>query len=154
MRASRSASATRSICANISYEHSIPMTSPSSKGATAAVSDAVEHVEILILGSGAGGAVTATALAEAGHEVLILEEGPNADTARIASNSTDAISLLYRNGGMTPMLGRQSIAFVEGRCVGGSTEINSGFWHRLPEDSYYRWKADELLADFTPEMME
>ena len=118
------------------------------------MSDAVEHVEILILGSGAGGAVTATALAEAGHEVLILEEGPNADTARIASNSTDAISLLYRNGGMTPILGRQSIAFVEGRCVGGSTEINSGFWHRLPEDSYYRWKADELLADFTPEMME
>ncbi len=110
--------------------------------------------EILVVGSGAGGAVTATALAEAGHEVLILEEGPNADTARIASNSTEAISLLYRNGGMTPMLGRQSIAFVEGRCVGGSTEINSGFWHRLPEDSYYRWTADELLADFTPEIME
>src|SRR6266852_5120057 len=87
------------------------------------MSDAVERVEILIVGSGAGGAVTATAL-------------------------------LYRNGGMTPMLGRQSIAFVEGRCVGGSTEINSGFWHRLPEDSYYRWKADELLADFTPEIME
>ena len=98
------------------------------------MSDAVHRVdaggrlttEILVVGSGAGGAVTATALAEAGHEVLILEEGPNADTARIASNSTEAISLLYRNGGMTPLLGKQSIAFVEGRCVGGSTEINSG----------------------------
>src|SRR6185369_8325114 len=109
--------------------------------------------QILIVGSGAGGAATATALAEAGCDVLILEEGPNVDTSRIASNSTDAISLLYRNGGMTPMLGRQSTAFVEGRCVGGSTEINSGFWHRLPEDTYLRWKANELLADFTAEIM-
>ena len=110
--------------------------------------------EVLVVGSGAGGAATAAALAEGGYEVLILEEGPNADTSGLASNSTDAMSLLYRNGGMTPMLGRQSIAFVEGRCVGGSTEINSGFWHRLPADAYGRWQSNMLLADFSPELME
>ncbi len=110
--------------------------------------------EILVVGSGAGGAVTAAALAEGGREVLLLEEGPNVDTSRIATNSPDAISLLYRNGGMTPMLGRQSIAFVEGRCVGGSTEINSGFWHRVPMDAYGRWQANVMLADFTPSIME
>jgi nucleoside-diphosphate-sugar epimerase/choline dehydrogenase-like flavoprotein len=110
--------------------------------------------EILVVGSGAGGAVTAAALAEGGREVLLLEEGPNVDTSRIATNSPGAISLLYRNGGMTPMLGRQSIAFVEGRCVGGSTEINSGFWHRVPMDAYGRWQANALLADFTPGIME
>ncbi len=111
------------------------------------------RTEILVVGSGAGGAVTAAALAEAGHEVLLLEEGPHADTSRIATNSTRAISELYRNGGMTPILGRQSMAFVEGRCVGGSTEINSGLWHRMPDDAYPRWRSEYLVAELTPSGM-
>lgn len=110
--------------------------------------------EVLVIGSGAGGAATAMALAEEGYEVVVLEEGPDTDTTRIASNSVEAIGQLYRNGGMTPMLGTQSIAFVEGRCVGGSTEINSGFWHRVPPEAYDRWRTEALLADFTPEIME
>ncbi len=112
------------------------------------------RTEILVVGSGAGGAVTAAFLSGAGYEVTLLEEGPNEDTSRIVSNSTEAIARLYRNGGMTPILGKQSIAYVEGRCVGGSTEINSGFWHRLPPDSYPRWKTAALLDAFTPEVME
>ncbi len=110
-------------------------------------------VQVIVIGSGAGGALTAATFAEQGYDVMILEEGPNVDTTSIVSNSTEALSTLYRNGGMTPILGSQSIAYVEGRCVGGSTEVNSGFWHRLPPDSYYRWKADYLLDDFTPGTM-
>lgn len=112
------------------------------------------EAQILVIGSGAGGATTAAALAEQGYEVLMVEEGPDVDTATIDSNSIDAIERLYRNGGMTPILGNQSIAYVEGRCVGGSTEINSGFWHRVPTDCYHRWRTDALLDAFTPEMME
>ena len=125
------------------------MTAP----ATATTHDELT-TEILVVGSGAGGAATAVALAEAGHEVLILEEGPDTDTAQITSNSTEAIARLYRNGGMTPMLGNQSMAFVEGRCVGGSTEINSAFWHRVPPESYDRWRTEALLTDFTADRME
>ncbi|MFT5441829.1 MAG: nucleoside-diphosphate-sugar epimerase/choline dehydrogenase-like flavoprotein [Myxococcota bacterium] len=109
--------------------------------------------QVVVIGSGAGGAMTAATLAEGGYEVLILEEGPRLDTSAIVSNSTDALSSLYRNGGMTPILGAQNIAYVEGRCVGGSTEVNSGFWHRLPKDSYYRWKADYLLDEFSESTM-
>lgn len=110
--------------------------------------------QVLVVGSGAGGALTASALSEQGFEVVLLEEGPNLDTASMVSNSPEAIARLYRNGGLTPILGNQSIAYVEGRCVGGSTEVNSAFWHRLPPDSYYRWKTDFLLADFSQEMMQ
>ena len=110
--------------------------------------------EVLVVGSGAGGAATATVLAEAGCDVLVLEEGPNADTKDIVSNSPAAMSLLYRNGGMTPMVGRQSIAFVEGRCVGGSTEINSGFWHRLPDDAYERWGATFLVSELSRRVLD
>ena len=92
------------------------------------------RTQVVIVGSGAGGAATAVVLAEQGYEVLILEEGANVDTSQMNSNSIQAIASLYRNGGLTPTLGNQAIAYVEGRCVGGSTEINSGFWHRLPPE--------------------
>lgn len=111
------------------------------------------RTQVLVVGSGAGGATTAVVLAESGFDVLVLEEGPDLDTRRLASNSPAAVSQLYRNGGLTPMFGGQSVAFVEGRCVGGSTEINSGFWHRLPMDCHDRWKADVLLDDFEPELL-
>jgi nucleoside-diphosphate-sugar epimerase len=114
----------------------------------------VIRTQVVVVGSGAGGAVTAATLAARGFEVLLLEEGPNVDTAAVASNSPQAISLLYRNGGLTPIFGNQTIAYVEGRCVGGSTEINSAFWHRLPPDCYHRWSTDFLLEEFTPEVME
>ncbi len=110
--------------------------------------------QAIVVGSGAGGALTAAHLAERGYDVLLLEEGPRVDATSIRSNSTEAISRLYRNGGMTPILGNLNMAYVEGRCVGGSTEVNSGFWHRLPADSYYRWKADYLLDEFEPDAMD
>ena len=113
-----------------------------------------ERTQVLVIGSGAGGATTARVLAEEGIEVTLVEEGPDIDTASIDSNSIDAIERLYRNGGMAPILGNQNIAYVEGRCVGGSTEINSGFWHRLPPDCYHRWRSEALLDDFSPERMD
>jgi nucleoside-diphosphate-sugar epimerase len=111
------------------------------------------RTEVLVIGSGAGGAATAATLASRGYEVVVLEEGPNLDTAAMATHTPEAIARLYRNAGVTPILGHPNIAYVEGRCVGGSTEVNSAFWHRLPEDCYGRWRADVLLADFSLEIM-
>ena len=114
----------------------------------------VLRTQVLVIGSGAGGAVTAATLAEAGHEVLILEEGPEADTDRFAGHSPEAVATLYRGGGLTPMLGRPMIAFVEGCCVGGSTEINSGFWHRLPANCYERWRIGAQVRDLAQADLE
>jgi choline dehydrogenase-like flavoprotein len=58
---------------------------------------------------------------------------------------------IYRRRGMTPILGRIPIGYVEGACLGGSTEINSGFWHRTPREVLLRWKAQFDLADSSPE---
>ena len=112
------------------------------------------RAQVVVVGSGAGGGISAAFLAEAGYDVVLLEEGDDIDTTSVQSNSTEALSTLYRNGGLTPILGNLSMAYVEGCCVGGSTEINSGFWHRLPPDSYSRWRADYLLDAFTPETMD
>ena len=98
--------------------------------------------EVLVIGSGAGGAVTAATLAEAGREVLVVEEGPEVDAEQTATHTPRAMQTLYRNAGLLPILGKRPIAFVEGRCVGGSTEINSAFWHRPPADAIERWQRD------------
>lgn len=110
--------------------------------------------EVLVIGSGAGGATVAATLAEAGRSVLVLEEGPDADGRALATNGPEAMQTLYRNAGLSPILGRSSIAFVEGCCVGGSTEINSAFWCRLPPAIAERWRAERGLDDFGPEQIE
>ncbi len=112
------------------------------------------RADVLVIGSGAGGALTAATLAERGYDVVVLEEGPALDTGAIATNSPEAIASLYRDAGVTPILGSPNIAFVEGRCLGGSTEVNSAFWHRLPVDCYHRWRADARLLDLSEQQME
>jgi choline dehydrogenase-like flavoprotein len=112
------------------------------------------RTEVLVIGSGAGGAVTASLLAEAGRQVLVVEEGPWA-----APDSTEPFSLAemvakYRNKGLTAALGNPGISYAEGRCVGGSTEINSGLYRRLPTSLAKEWTTRYQIADFSPAALD
>jgi choline dehydrogenase-like flavoprotein len=109
------------------------------------------RAQVLVVGSGAGGAVTALELAERGLDVTILEEGTKHDLADYGRPAPEAMKRLYRRSGMTPILGRPPIGFVEGACVGGSTEINSGFWHRTPREVLLRWNVQFDLQCVTPD---
>ncbi len=107
--------------------------------------------DVLIIGSGAGGSVTALELARAGRSVLVLEEGPRG--APYGRPPTEAMASLYRSRGMTPIIGRVPVGFVEGACLGGSTEINSGFWHRTPREALSRWRAGWQLDEASPDAL-
>ncbi len=109
--------------------------------------------QVLVIGSGAGGAIAAATLAEAGLSVVIAEEGSEIDTSAMETHTPEAMRLLYRNGGLSPILGRSNIAFVEGCCVGGSTEINSAFWQRTPEVVLDAWRRSHGVADLSPEAL-
>jgi len=77
--------------------------------------------ELAVVGSGPGGAITATLLAEAGRDVLLIEEGPFHELESCAPFSRQEMEQKYRNGGQTVALGANRIAYVEGCCVGGGS---------------------------------
>lgn len=110
--------------------------------------------DVLIIGSGAGGAVTAALLAEAGRRVTIVEEGPWASPDSTEPFSLDEMVAKYRNKGLTAALGNPGISYAEGRCVGGSTEINSGLYRRLPDYLATDWVRRYQLADFSAEALD
>jgi choline dehydrogenase-like flavoprotein len=113
-----------------------------------------ERSQVVVIGSGAGGATTALTLAEAGVAVTVLEEGPRVAAADYGASSALAMQRLYRRSGMTPIVGKVPLGFVEGRCVGGSTEINSGFWHRTPPEVLLRWKVQFAVDGISPAELE
>ncbi len=107
------------------------------------------RAEIVVIGSGPGGAITACLLAEAGHNVLLLEEGDYLSLESCAPFSRAEMVQKYRNGGQTVAMGASKIAYVEGRCVGGGSEINSGLYHRTPPDILESWRKEFQVDGLT-----
>ncbi len=105
--------------------------------------------EIAVVGSGPGGAITACLLAEAGRNVLLIEEGAYRALESCVPFSKDEMVQKYRNGGQTIAMGANKIAYVEGRCVGGGSEINSGLYHRTPPDILETWRKEFQVEGLT-----
>lgn len=98
--------------------------------------------QVVVVGSGPGGAITAALLAEAGRQVILIEEGEYLPLESCAPFSLQEMEQKYRAGGLTPALGKTKVAYVEGRCVGGGSEINSGLYHRTPPEVLERWRKE------------
>ncbi|MBI5366576.1 MAG: GMC family oxidoreductase [Planctomycetes bacterium] len=107
--------------------------------------------DVCVVGSGAGGACIASELAEGGLAVVLLEEGGHYPTSHFTADTPRMIQTLYRDGGGTVALGRASVAYVEGRCIGGSTTINGGMCWRTPEKILQRWAWEAGIEDLEPE---
>jgi choline dehydrogenase-like flavoprotein len=114
-----------------------------------------EECDVVIVGSGAGGAVAATTLAEAGLDVLVLEAGGHYDRDSYPSDHLEAIAQLYRDGGLTIAEGRPPIPVPVAKVLGGTTVINSGTCFRAPDRVLDDWQrrygiawAGDLDADY------
>ena len=106
------------------------------------------RVECVVIGSGAGGALTAAFLAARGKEVLVIEEGPFAEYEEGAYGIRDTFPRVWREGGAIPIMSNASLLFAEGRCLGGSTMINAGLIHRVSEEVADEWRRDFQIKDF------
>ncbi len=114
-----------------------------------------EECDVVVIGSGAGGAVAAATLAESGLDVLVLEAGRHYERDGYPRGQLDAVAALYRDGGLTIAAGRPPIVVPVAKVVGGTTVVNSGTCFRAPEAVLDDWArrfgidwARELEPDF------
>lgn len=110
--------------------------------------------EWLVVGSGAGGAVTAAGLARRGGDVLLVEEGPDPAEAVRDPSISATMPVLWRDGGIIPIVSNAKLVFGEGRCLGGSTVVNAGLVHRTPAAAIERWRRDFQVADLDAESLD
>ena len=101
-----------------------------------------EECDVVIVGSGAGGAAAAATLAEAGLDVIVLEAGGNYNRESYPTDPLEAIASLYREGGLTVAEGRPPVPIPVGRAVGGTTVINSGTCFRAPGAVLGLWQRE------------
>ena len=109
--------------------------------------------DVLVIGTGAGGASAAATLADAGVDVLMLEEGPHVPADVAPESLSEALPALWRGGGLTATIGGTPIALAEGRCVGGGTEVNSAIFQRAPDEVVEGWARANHLPDFSPQTL-
>src|SRR4051812_47693708 len=96
--------------------------------------------DILIVGSGAGGSIAAHVLAEAGHDVLIVERGSYVDPDTFSEDEADQYARLYADGAL--QLSRDfSFQVLQGMCVGGGTVVNNAICLDPPDEVLDEWNA-------------
>jgi choline dehydrogenase-like flavoprotein len=110
-----------------------------------------DEADFVIVGTGAGGATAARVLAGAGRSVVMLEEGPYLRGAERPRGLLDSMALAFRDFGTLTTRGPHPMPLLQGRCVGGSTAINSGIIWRLPEDVRRDWIARFGLEELVDE---
>lgn len=114
--------------------------------------DVRESCDVVIVGSGAGGAVLAARLAEAGLDVVVLEAGGLYTSADFDLDEAKAYSSMYQECG-TQSTDDLSITLLQGRSVGGSTTINWTTCYRTPERILSHWRATHGLTELTAEAL-
>ncbi len=110
--------------------------------------------DVCVIGSGPGGAVAAKELAEKGHDVVLLEEG-----GHFTKDDWDGLPLpglmhMYRDGGSTGTIGNTAISVTMGRCIGGSSTVNSATCFRTPDSVLANWRRDLGLDGLTPQNLD
>jgi choline dehydrogenase-like flavoprotein len=103
--------------------------------------------DVAIIGSGAGGGITAELLAKAGLSVVIIEVGPLKSSSDFSQQEAVAYPSLYQESAARKTADK-AINILQGRCVGGSTTVNWTSSFRTPVATLDHWRAHYGLADF------
>jgi len=111
--------------------------------------------DVVIVGSGAGGGISAEALSRAGLRVVLLEEGAlrTSDSFRDMDENRAYRELYQEAAARTTADG--AIAILQGRSVGGSTTVNWSSSFRTPPQTLAHWATHHAVtghseADMAP----
>lgn len=105
--------------------------------------------DVCVVGGGPGGMLSATLLAESGLSVLLIERGGYTPQKNTVPFGAAELRDRYKNAGITAMLGTPTINYVEGSCLGGGSEVNSGLYHRLSEPVIERWSESHQIESLS-----
>jgi choline dehydrogenase-like flavoprotein len=107
--------------------------------------------DVVVVGTGAGGAVVGKELVERGLAVVFVEEGEHHRRDAFDGSLVRAHQRFYR---AAVSIGNVVMPIFIGRLVGGSTAINTGTCFRAPPWVLDRWCEDLATDDFARESME
>ena len=103
--------------------------------------------DVVVVGSGAGGAVAAAVLAQAGLDVVVVEAGGYHAEDDYDGVEGKAVQTMYLNGGAVAS-DDQSISLLAGATLGGGTVVNYTTSFRTPDNVREEW-ASHGVAAFT-----
>jgi len=113
-----------------------------------ATADRELTADVVIVGSGAGGGVTAEILALSGLAVVIVEEGALQSSRDFNMREAEAYPKLYQESAARKTRDK-GINIFQGRTVGGSTTVNWTSSFRTPPTTLAFWQQRYGLATYT-----
>ncbi len=105
-------------------------------------SDQTLRADAVVIGTGAGGAPVAAALAAAGLEVIALEAGPRLSSADFTGREGEMLARLMTVG----ISQKSGMELYAGSCVGGSTVVNDALCWRTPPEVLQSWRRQYGLT--------
>jgi choline dehydrogenase-like flavoprotein len=111
------------------------------------------EADIVIIGSGAGGATSADILSAAGFKVIIVEAGPYAQKKDFHIDESWSYPYLYQDVA-SRKTSDKAIAIYQGRNVGGGTTVNWTASFRAPEQTLQYWHEKFSVNALMPQDLE
>lgn len=108
--------------------------------------------DVAVVGTGAGGGISAELLAAAGLSVVLIEEGPLRSSRDFNQIEAEAYPALYQDSA-NRQTADKAISILQGRCVGGSTTVNWTSSFRTPSDTLKYWRDRFDLPGLTDDLM-
>lgn len=112
-----------------------------------------ESCDAIVVGSGPGGAVVAKELAEAGIDVILLEEGPPFGVADFRRDAGATMQRTLREQGTRVAMGNAYMPTMQINALGGGSLINSAICARAPSFALETWQ-EHTGIDLAPEALD
>jgi choline dehydrogenase-like flavoprotein len=110
------------------------------------------RADVVVIGTGAGGAVSAALLAEAGYDVVMLEGGGWHTRADFTDDEAALTERLFADGGLRTT-DDASVSMLQGATVGGGTLVNWMIMLRTPEFVLEQWAREHGAYGMSPRDM-
>ena len=106
--------------------------------------DRTLEADVVIIGTGAGGGVSAEILSQRGLKVILVEAGRLRSSRDFNLDEGDAYRHLYQEGALRATKDG-AITILQGRTVGGTTVVNWTSSFRTPEQTLDFWQRQYMI---------